>query len=203
MARKLDTTTITFPSSLHEGALIMRADTPTGVTTFKVPADVNKSNFVAYMADAGKPVRNADLRELPAECFEVRKLNLVNCILPPLGYTCYAWQVQGCNVVRASAYGGEWEVMLEYGKFEAELCKVQVTGSGQVNITSSTASIKMHDSSIKLTNVKARLRVEHSKCVFDNVVIMHDKGTVQTPILDIVWWPTRTRTCVKCFIMAL
>jgi len=174
MARNLYTT-ITFPSSLHNDRLIMRVDTPTGVTTFKVPADVNKSNFIAYMAKAGKPVRNADLRELPAECFEVRKLKLVNCILPPLGYTCYAWQVQGCNVVRASAYGGEWEVILEYGKFEAELCKVQVTGSGQVNITSSTASIKMHDSSIKLTNVKARLRVEHSKCVFDNVVIMRDK----------------------------
>jgi len=175
MARNLYTT-ITFPSSLHNDRLIMRVDTPTGVTTFKVPADVNKSNFIAYMAKAGKPVRNADLRELPAECFEdVHKLKLVNCILPPLGYTCYAWQVQGCNVVRASAYGGEWEVILEYGKFKAELCKVQVTGSGQVNITSSTASIKMHDSSIKLTNVKARLRVEHSKCVFDNVVIMRDK----------------------------
>lgn len=183
MARELYTT-ITFPSSLHNDRLIMRVDTPTGVTTFKVPADVDKSNFIAYMAKAGKPVRNADLRELPAECFEVCKLKLVNCILPPLGYTCYAWQVQGCNVVRASAYGGEWEVILEYGKFEAELCKVQVTGSGQVNITSSTASIKMHDSSIKLTNVKARLRVEHSKCVFDNVVIMRDKGCADLYIRD-------------------
>lgn len=174
MARKLDTT-ITFPSILHNDRLIMRADTPTGVTTFKVPADVNKSNFIAYMADAGKPVRNADLRELPAECFEgVHKLKLVNCILPPLTTRCRYWLVRNCNVVSASAYGGEWEVILEYGKFKAESCKVKVFGAGQVDIEKSTASIHMWDSIISLTDTKARLRVEHSKCVFDNVVIMRD-----------------------------
>jgi len=175
MARNLYTT-ITFPSSLHNDRLIMRVDTPTGVTTFKVPADVNKSNFIAYMADAGKPVRNADLRELPAECFEdVHKLKLVNCILPPLTTRCRYWLVRNCNVVSAFAYGGEWEVILEYGKFKAESCKVKVFGSGQVDIEKSTASIHMWDSIISLTDTKARLRVRHSKCVFDNVVIMHDK----------------------------